>query len=124
VNIPPQTFYKIMNLDTGEFASRGSTPTWSKTGKVWRTLAHLRAHLSRVRHSRYGFGDHIYASGRAVIVEFEAKATNTTPVLDELEAIHKRREDEKRRREEARQREKEQREKAELARLLQKHGRP
>lgn len=133
MQVPVQTFFKIMNKDTGEFSSGGRTPSWTARGKAWNTMGFLRSHLSQVRSTRsYVFGGsawgnhlpNIYRSGKAVIVELETKAVSTKPVLDELDEIEKRRDDKAQRQEKARQRERTKREKAQLKKLLAKHGSP
>lgn len=40
-----ETFYKIRRRD-GLFSSGGHYPNFSKKGKIWRTMGHLRNHLN------------------------------------------------------------------------------
>lgn len=39
------SLFRIQNTD-GYFSTGGSYPRWSKTGKVWLKLAHVKAHLA------------------------------------------------------------------------------
>lgn len=40
------TFYKIRDKDTGLFSTGGYYPSWTKTGKSWKRLNHLKCHLN------------------------------------------------------------------------------
>lgn len=46
--------FKIRNPQ-GLFSTGGSTPTWSRKGKTWVALNHVRAHLTLVRDEREYF---------------------------------------------------------------------
>jgi hypothetical protein len=39
--------YKIRNKETGLFATGGTDCKFNKTGKVWKTLAHVKTHLKQ-----------------------------------------------------------------------------
>lgn len=43
--------FKIRNPE-GLFSTGGSRPTWSRKGKTWVALNHLRAHLTLIRDER------------------------------------------------------------------------
>ena len=38
--------YKIRDKESGLFSKGGSSPSWSKDGKIWTSLACLKLHLS------------------------------------------------------------------------------
>jgi hypothetical protein len=44
------TFYKIRHKTTGLFSVGGVEPRFNKRGKTWATMAHVKLHLSGVRH--------------------------------------------------------------------------
>jgi len=54
-----ETVYKIRDRETGLFSSGGHNPRWEKDGKIWRTMANLKSHLTRLspnfRHHDPGF---------------------------------------------------------------------
>lgn len=61
------SLYKIRRAD-GKFSTGGTTPTFSKHGKVWNTLGHLKCHLTGVADAgRYGETD---AAKKARIMGF------------------------------------------------------
>ena len=41
--------FKIRDRETGLFSSGGTYPHFSKTGKVWSDIGHLKSHLSLLR---------------------------------------------------------------------------
>lgn len=47
--------YKIRHKVTGLFSKGGETPSWSKKGKTWSSLGHLKRHISGVVDSRYHY---------------------------------------------------------------------
>lgn len=40
--------YRIRNKTTGKFSSGGRSPKWTKNGKVWFEIKHVKSHLSVV----------------------------------------------------------------------------
>jgi hypothetical protein len=44
-----EMFYKIRNRKTGLFATEGCYPSFSKKGKIWRTIGYLKSHLNGIR---------------------------------------------------------------------------
>jgi hypothetical protein len=44
-----ETVYKIRQKSTGLYSSGGTRPTFTKKGKIWRNLGHLKNHLHCVR---------------------------------------------------------------------------
>ena len=45
--------YKIRHKETGLYSKGGSYPSWSKKGKTWSTLGHLKRHIACVVDCRY-----------------------------------------------------------------------
>jgi len=39
------TIYKIRHADSGLYSTGGTTPKWTKTGKTWNNIGHLKSHL-------------------------------------------------------------------------------
>jgi hypothetical protein len=48
--------YKIRRKSDGLFSTGGMSPNWSKTGKTWNAIGHLKNHLHQF--------DHIYDYNR------------------------------------------------------------
>jgi len=44
--------YKIRRKVDGKYSTGGTTPQFSKNGKVWRTLGQLKSHLTLVKDSQ------------------------------------------------------------------------
>lgn len=44
------TFYKIRHKTTGLFSMGGVEPRFTKRGKTWATMGHVKLHLNGVRH--------------------------------------------------------------------------
>ena len=40
--------YKIRRKSDGKFSTGGTTPSFSKNGKTWNTIGHLKSHLTGV----------------------------------------------------------------------------
>lgn len=118
--------YKIRDPETGLFSTGGSTPAWHKTGKIWKQLGHIKAHLNQFRspaERRIRSWDNTdYADySKAEIVEFEMVEIDTQPVaelLDEVKETQRKREED---RLEQYRKAKEDREKAELRKLKVKY---
>lgn len=109
--------FKICDTATGLFSTGGDEPRWSKTGKVWRTIGHVKLHL---QHLCWRFE---YPS-TAEVIEFTFSETASTPVrgmLVFLEQAQEKRENAKAAAREARKRAEEQ---EQLRVLLAKYGPP
>lgn len=37
--------FKIKDSKTGKFSTGGASPNWTKNGKVWGSISHLKSHL-------------------------------------------------------------------------------
>lgn len=55
-------FYKVRDKATGLFSTGGSSPRWSKKGKVWGALGHVKNHLKQVVVPRSGGFRHWYGA--------------------------------------------------------------
>jgi hypothetical protein len=40
--------FKIRNLKTGLFSKGGHCPRWSKKGKVWTNIGHVKSHINNI----------------------------------------------------------------------------
>lgn len=83
------TVFKIRSKKTGLFSKGGSSPsewTWSKTGKVWKTIGQLRCHLAQhgsyASHGSFGSQNPCqeYLDNEAEVVEYEIVEKNVTPI--------------------------------------------
>lgn len=45
--------YKIRHKVTGLYSKGGTSPFWSKKGKTWSSIGHLKRHIAGVVDSRY-----------------------------------------------------------------------
>lgn len=45
--------YKIRHKVTGLYSKGGASPYWSKKGKTWSSIGHLKRHIAGVVDSRY-----------------------------------------------------------------------
>ena len=44
--------YKIRRKSDGKFSEGGQWPGFAKNGKIWKTMAHIKAHLALVKSYR------------------------------------------------------------------------
>lgn len=49
--------YKIQDKTTGLYSCGGSYPRFSKTGKAWTNIGHLKNHFRQLEEDRKGFYD-------------------------------------------------------------------
>jgi len=47
--------YKIRNIETKLFSTGGSSPSFSKTGKIWYKLGHVKAHITEFHKKIYEY---------------------------------------------------------------------
>jgi hypothetical protein len=76
------SLYKIRHKTTGLFSSGGAHPRWTKKGKAWTNIGHIKTHFQ-------GVPDHILRSTYkdAEIVEYEVTELNAremTEIFDEI----------------------------------------
>lgn len=76
--------YKIRDLATGLFSTGGSTPRWSKRGKVWTNLGHVKRHLQQL------WRDAAYPETAEVVEFIEAEGPKIS-VQDLLQVIKQQR---------------------------------
>lgn len=69
--------YKIYRKTDGLFSMGGSSPRFSKTGKVWKQKGHLTNHLNQVDLRLTRGGKHIYSD--CEIIPYELKEVQTGP---------------------------------------------
>lgn len=62
--------YKVRDLSTGLYSNGGNNPTWSKNGKVWRTLGSLKIHI-RYHEKYYGWVNPMWEVVELDVVEGE-----------------------------------------------------
>ena len=44
-------YYKIRRKSDGKFSTGGTTPTFTKLGKIWKQRSHLTSHLSQLHNN-------------------------------------------------------------------------
>lgn len=78
------TVFQILNPATGEKSSGGMWPYAVKGGKFWRTLAHVKAHITQLRNDIAAGEKPWYKD--AVVVEYELVEKRRIPVREFLGA--------------------------------------
>lgn len=106
--------FKIRDRATGLYSTGGSTPRWSKRGKVWTNIGHVKLHLQQL------WRDESYPE-TAEVVEFVEVEGPKTLVHDLLRAIEQQRDAVEQARQAAREVRARTLELAELARLRAKY---
>ena len=86
-----EVFYKIKRRSDGLFSAGGHYPNFSKKGKIWRTMGHLRNHLNSIAPSERDVYDD------CDIVELVSTEHILCSVNCETEAIKRRRIEEQQR---------------------------
>lgn len=109
--------FKIRDTATGLFSTGGDKPRWSKTGKVWQSIGHVKLHLQQLCW-RFEY------PRTAEIVEFTLSETGSTPVHDALVLLEQAQEKRENARAAAREARKRAEEQALLQALLAKYGPP
>lgn len=59
--------YKVRSKKTGLYSKGGMTPTFSKIGKIWKNIGHLRNHFNVLD----AYGRNLYRKHEVEIVELE-----------------------------------------------------
>lgn len=106
--------FKIRDLATGLFSTGGSMPRWSKRGKVWSNIGHIKLHLQQL------WSSDSYPE-TAEVVEFVEVEGSRTSVHDLLRTIAQQRDAAEQERQAAREARVRALELAELARLQAKY---
>jgi len=110
-----ETLLKIRNPRTGLYSTGGTTPRWTKKGKVWRGVGPLKNHLNLIR-------GRVYEGCEVVEFEMHIEEADTYPVQALLDAHRAKREEVERARKERIAKRKEAVERAQLRHLLHKYG--
>lgn len=94
-----ETIYKIRRTSDGFYSAGGSTPTFTKRGKIWKTLSAVKLHI----HSALGHGYDRYGTGTyhnlkqiykdCDLIEYRIIESGTSDVLNFVESIHQQLED-------------------------------
>jgi len=88
--------YKIQRESDGLFSAGGSTPRFTKVGKLWRMKGHLTSHLTQLHNGNgcwHAGGPHVYAGCKILQFELiEIPAGPEMTVGEYLAAIHERKE--------------------------------
>lgn len=94
-----ETIYKIRRTTDGFYSAGGSSPTFTKKGKIWKTLSAVNLHI----HSALGHGYDRYNMFQypnlkqlykdCELVEYQIIESGTSNVLNIVESIHQQLED-------------------------------
>ena len=89
-----ETIYKIRRLSDGLYSAGGSTPTFTKNGKIWKTLTAVKLHIhSALGHGYNRYGMYQYPNLKSiykdcVLVEYNILEIGTANVMNLIESIH------------------------------------
>lgn len=86
--------FKIRNKATGLWSTGGSSPRWTKKGKIWSTYAHVKSHLRGVAGTRYATVMNGIADWE--IVELEVIENSVSSALDIVNAFEAERKEKER----------------------------
>ena len=67
--------YKIRHKETGLFSTGGVRPSYSKIGKTWNSMTHVKSHLKQYDTMIHQYPDYIK---NTEIVTYELKEVNTS----------------------------------------------
>lgn len=74
--------YRLKSNKTGLFSKGGSTPSFSKIGKIWRNIGHLKNHISGLdARGRSVYHDNDVVMVTYELVETEVSVTTFTELL-------------------------------------------
>lgn len=99
----PEIVYKIRRKTDGLFSSGGSSPSFSKKGKVWRSQSAISLHFSMlVKYSdSYYKRDYLGVYEDCEVIAYEMKEIESKPAFEWADRIRERKEMRKQEREEA-----------------------
>lgn len=66
-----QTVFKIRNKETGQFSKGGTYSVWSRTGKAWGNIGHVKNHLNQFIYNGKLRPDYPYHNAEIVEVEID-----------------------------------------------------
>lgn len=72
LGVPTETFFKVRDPQSGQFQLGGSWVHWSKRGKAWAAIGHVKSHLRLLGQVSPGWQ----------IVEYHTVVDNITRVGD------------------------------------------
>jgi len=82
--------YKIRDKVTGLFSAGGSEPRWTKKGRAWSSMVHLKSHIANLilrlpsgwgHPNRWGRAPHPYATAEVVVFEVSESGTQDVSVV-------------------------------------------
>jgi hypothetical protein len=83
--------YKIRSKKTGLFSTGGSSPRWSKKGKIWAGSGPLNNHLNVIKEYG-GYGKIVYDREEAELVEYELieQEISSTALAEHIKGVEDR----------------------------------
>ncbi|UGO50654.1 hypothetical protein PQE68_gp063 [Bacillus phage vB_BanS_Sophrita] len=114
--------FKIMNKDTGKFSKGGSDggeKVWTKNGKSWGNIGHVKAHLNTYMYGRRD--KYPYDNAVIIEVEFNPEDCYSIPVNDLFDEMVLSKEEQHRKEEERHKKWEEKKERELLAKLKAKY---
>jgi hypothetical protein len=57
--------YKIIHKNTGLYSAGGTTPRWTKKGKTWNSLGHLKLHI--ISQLKYNYTTNQYSYNKDIL---------------------------------------------------------
>lgn len=70
--------FKIRKKGTDLYSSGGGSPRWTRKGKAWTSLGHVKNHLATACHRNWGAVGGIYTAGDVEVVEFVVQEKTAT----------------------------------------------
>jgi hypothetical protein len=110
------TIYKIRHKITGLFSSGGAHPRWTKKGKAWTNIGHIKTHFSMIGDAqlRAAYRD-------SEIVEYDVTEAGTSSMTELFDQILEAKDLKRKKAELARKNAEEARERNTLSHLLRKY---
>lgn len=116
--------YKIMNKNTGKFSKGGSDggdKIWTKNGKSWGNLGHVRSHLNSYLWMGKEHKDYPYHDAVVIEVIFNPEDCYSVPVNDIFDEMKLSKEEQQKKAEERHKNWEEKKERELLAKLKAKY---
>lgn len=118
-----QKLYKIRDPATGLYSMGGVDPRWTKKGKVWTNIGHLKNHLRQVG----SWGNtpsrrKVYVGCEVVVIEVVEDELERFPVMDLIDEQDASDEAKKKAREAERKQRREESERQQARNLIAKYG--
>jgi hypothetical protein len=74
--------FKIRNKVTGLYSTGGCSPRWTKKGKIWTTIGHLKSHIRQLVGRKWSLPLKDIANWELVELEVIEQENSVTPVQD------------------------------------------